>query len=226
LRGLLVVSLAWIVSACSSGGAGVCADYKTYSDARPAERISLPEGMALTGRDGSTEVPGVGPDYRPVAQTRCMSIPPDPFTDSAVFVSEGGDVQTAPGALVTQDESAAAALGGADSALVTVYTWASLWAAGDLDGYRGLYSENFSPPRGADQETWDRITANRVRASGPRTVDVYEPAVRMMAPDRAEVRFRVQERRAGGASTELRLRMILVAEDGAWRIAEEEAGPG
>jgi hypothetical protein len=225
LRSLIILFLTWSLGACSSSG-DVCADYGLYSTARPGSRLAIPEGMALTGRDGSTEIPGVGPEYQPVVQTRCMSRPPDPFANEAYVASVAELDPSVPGPLVAQDEPAAAALGGSDAVLVTVYTWASLWAAGDLDGYRALYAGSFSPPRGADQATWDRVTANRVRASGPRTVDVYEPSVRMISADRAEVRFRVQERRAGGASTELRLRMLLIAEDGVWRIAEEESGPG
>jgi hypothetical protein len=220
LRGLLVLSLVWLVSACSSNS-GVCPDYDLYEGVRPAARLVMPDGMNLIQRDGSAEVPGVGPDYVPVAQTRCMSIPPDPFATATEVVAP---VEMGP--VVARDNVAAAALGGSDAALVTVYTWASLWAAGDLDGYRALYAEDFAPPRGADMATWDRITANRVRVSGPRSVEVMEPSVRMVAADRAEIRFRVLERRAGSASSELSLRMVLVLQDGAWLIVEELAGPG
>ena len=220
LRSVFILGLALAVSGCSSSG-GVCIDYGLYADVRPAQRMSMPDGMSLTQRDGSMEVPGVGPGYVPVVQTRCMSNPPNPFVTASAVV---GPVELGP--MVAQDAAAAAALGASDAVLVTVYTWANLWAAGDLDGYRGIYAEDFTPPPGADMATWDRITANRVQVSGPRSVEVLEPTVRMIAPDRAEVRFRVLERRAGGASSELRFRMVLIARDGAWLIAEEEAGPG
>lgn len=218
-----IVGLALLASACSSGSS-VCVDYALYSDTRPAGRMVMPEGLSVQDRNGSREVPGVGSDYVFVPQTRCMAEPPipdrgEPIADAAMD-SEGAMLPAA------QPVAADAMLGGSDGALVTVYTWASRWAAGDLAGYQALYADGFVLPRGADQATWDRVIANRVQASGPRSVDVVSPAVRAIAPERAEIRFRVVERRAGGASSELSMRMVLVIQDGAWRILEEEAGPG
>lgn len=231
LKGMLLSGLGLMQAACSSSQ--VCADHSVYADARPAQRMQLPEGMSVVRPDGSATVPGVSSGWEPAPSQGCVSAPPDPYeqpgyvaaTSAGPIAASGAAAPAAPGPLVAQDDEAASRLGSTDAVLVTVYTWANAWAAGDIQRFRGLYAASFEPPEGMSREDYAAFIEERVRVVGARDVAVRTPSVRFEAPDRAVARFQVTDRRAGEAPRDLQVEMVLVEEGEGWQIQRESVTP-
>jgi uncharacterized protein (TIGR02266 family) len=121
-----------------------------------------------------------------------------------------------------QPQAQPAAEPGPDSATAeqAVHDWAAAWSDQRVDDYLECYADSFEPPDGQDRDGW--AANRRQRIERPRSIDVGVEAARTveLAADRVSVSFD-QAYSSDSFSDRVRKTLLLVWQDGGWKIAEE-----
>ena len=107
--------------------------------------------------------------------------------------------------------------------LQAVNAWAKAWSNRDADGYLSFYAKDFDTPKGLSRDAWEKERRERVTAPKFIAVSVASPKVIMVGGDEARVTFRQTYRsdRLKSASTKT---LVMVRNDGAWKIRQERQG--
>ncbi len=101
-----------------------------------------------------------------------------------------------------------------------VAVWARAWSEQRVDDYLGCYSPSFRPRRGMSRGDWRALRRTRLQRPRLIVLEISGLEVEIRGPARAEVRFR-QIYRSDTYRDQVEKVLILVREDGAWRILEE-----
>ena len=108
----------------------------------------------------------------------------------------------------------------AGSELTAVQDWAGAWSSQDVDAYLGFYAADFRPENGASRRTW--VAQRRQRLTRPKfiVVEIANPVVQRLDPDRAEVTFE-QVYQANHYQDRVTKTLALTRESGSWKIQRE-----
>lgn len=98
--------------------------------------------------------------------------------------------------------------------------WAKAWSQQDLSAYLAVYSDDYQPPGKTSRAQWIRQQRERVTQPKSVAVKVSEVQVTAESANRARATFRAHYRAAGNERDTTR-HMLLVREDGSWRIRQE-----
>ncbi len=101
-----------------------------------------------------------------------------------------------------------------------VRAWASAWSGQRVSAYLAAYSRDFQPPDGLTRAEWE--TQRRERLSRPSFIRVTIAFLdsKPVGDDRTEVRF-IQEYESNSFADKVTKTLVLVWEDGEWKILEE-----
>ena len=148
--------------------------------------------------------------------------PWQPPADEPALVAAAG-VEAAAGGEAAGGGEAPAAISGAGQSSEVVDAlrgWAAAWTEQRATDYVAYYATSFEPPDGLDRPAWEE--ARRARIARPQWIRVALTLVEVEAtgPDAADVRF-VQSYRSERYKDLVRKRMLMVREDGGWKIAAE-----
>jgi hypothetical protein len=224
------------------GGPGSCGKPGVYATARPGPPLRVPEDLAEPPKSDAFALPDPPPPsenppcgYMPpkINQPRTASAPaaPAPSTPPSTTAEPvaPAPASTAEAAPAAEPSTAAPAGQGAsapvDDALASelralVEDWASAWASGDFEGYLRHYARDFDPPGELTLEEWRTARQSRIEKRPTMQVEMETFTVTESAPDRVAVEF-VQTSELEGVTSRLRKGLVLVREDGAWRIQKE-----
>lgn len=148
---------------------------------------------------------------------------------SAVPAGEAPRASAAPGEAAgtpppAAREPAPAAPAPEERITAAVERWAAAWARQDLAAYLASYAADFEPAEGLDREAWERQRRERLLGRSSIRVGIEELEVELAGEGRAEARF-VQTYDSPLYSDVVRKSLLLVEEEGEWRIARERASP-
>jgi hypothetical protein len=101
-----------------------------------------------------------------------------------------------------------------------VLAWAGSWAAGNFEQYLRYYAQDFDPPGDLSIEEWRAARQGLIEKHPTLTVEPDTLTVRQAADGAATVEF-VQHSLVDGVASTLRKGLVLVREDGDWRIQKE-----
>ena len=103
--------------------------------------------------------------------------------------------------------------------------WAAAWSAQEVDDYLAFYSRGFAPENGLSREEWE--TQRRDRLMRPSFIIVELSELRADLDDSAapSVTF-TQLYRSNTFTDTVRKTLVLIREDGGWKIARELADAG
>ena len=107
--------------------------------------------------------------------------------------------------------------------LEAVKSWAANWSGKDVEGYLGCYAGDYRPPDIRSHGEW--IAQRRVRLTKPSyiKVEVNNPRVDMVGPERARVNFD-QNYQSDSYRDQVHKTLQLRRENGRWLIIEETSG--
>ncbi len=111
-----------------------------------------------------------------------------------------------------------------EAVLAAVRSWAQSWSAQDVDAYLASYAAWFRPPDGMSSPAWQAWRRERVSAPSFIRVSLDRLRVTMNGPERATVEF-IQHYQSNTYRDTVHKRLVLLVEDGAWKILTEEASP-
>ena len=100
--------------------------------------------------------------------------------------------------------------------------WVRAWSEQRVDGYLAAYAAGFEPPDGLDRAAWEASRRARIERPEWIRVALTHVEVEEAGPDAAEVRF-IQSYRSERYKDLVRKRLLMVREDGSWKIAAEQA---
>jgi len=101
-----------------------------------------------------------------------------------------------------------------------VVGWAKSWSDGNFEEYLQYYAQDFDPPGELTREEW-QTARNGIIAKHPTMVVVPDSLTVVEATsDRAVVQL-VQSSELDGVTSTLRKGLVLVRENGVWRIQQE-----
>lgn len=109
-----------------------------------------------------------------------------------------------------------------DAILGQVHGWAKAWAAQNVDGYLGYYSNEFEPPKGLSRKAWADERRARIEGKGSIHVEVANPEV-VVTGNTAKVTFR-QTYVSDRLTAKSRKTLVLVKNGGKWQIKQESSG--
>jgi colicin import membrane protein len=109
-----------------------------------------------------------------------------------------------------------------DAVLSQVHGWAKAWAAQNVDGYLGYYSNEFEPPKGLSRKAWSDERRARIEGKGSIRVEVANPEV-VVTGNTAKVTFR-QTYVSDRLTAKSRKTLVLVKNGGKWQIKQESSG--
>jgi len=109
-----------------------------------------------------------------------------------------------------------------DAVLGQVHGWAKAWAAQNVDGYLGYYSNEFEPPKGLSRKAWADERRARIEGKGSIHVEVANPEV-VVTGNTAKVTFR-QTYVSDRLTAKSRKTLVLVKNGGKWQIKQESSG--
>lgn len=121
--------------------------------------------------------------------------------------------------LVAEDDRPSVA-----EATAAVQAGAAAWSGQQPGDYLSFYSRRFQPADGLSRTAWQELRRERLLRPRFITVGLSQLEVEVEAPDRVVASF-VQTYDSDVFQDEVRKRLVLVLEDGAWRILEEMAAP-
>jgi tetratricopeptide (TPR) repeat protein len=107
--------------------------------------------------------------------------------------------------------------------LAAVNRWAKAWSGRNADGYLASYAKSFAPDKGQSRAAWADARRERVTTPKKIVVEVVDPAVQIVSTNEARVTFR-QNYSSDTLNTRSRKTLVLVKEDGEWKIARERSG--
>ena len=170
------------------------------------------DGLAWPGGPETEDATDIEPAYGPTAEP----VEPTPSPAMAETSSTTAAEEMAPAP--TRDE--------ADLATVesTVRAWASSWSQQQVARYLSFYSSGFQPQSGMPRADWEAQRRERILA--PEwigiTVSLLEPAVE--GPRRVSVSFDQTYKTPSYGDT-VRKTLMLIRENGDWKIADERSRP-
>ena len=98
--------------------------------------------------------------------------------------------------------------------------WAESWATGNFDQYLQYYAQDFDPPGELTLDEWREARRALIDKQPTLSVEADTLTVQPGASDGASVEF-VQRTEVDGVASTLRKGLVLVREDGDWRIQKE-----
>ncbi len=99
--------------------------------------------------------------------------------------------------------------------------WRQAWRTGDIERYFAHYSENFSPNNGSSVDEWKAKRVKRLNPNKPITLELEDFKVQFdEQTQRSLVKFK-QLYRSGDYQDQVRKRLVLVKEQGQWKIVSE-----
>ena len=107
--------------------------------------------------------------------------------------------------------------------LKAVNGWAQAWSKKDADAYLAYYAKDFKTPGGEARASWEKNRRTRVTAPKSIAVSLASPKVTMNGSDRATVTFR-QSYKSDVLKSSSNKTLVMVRDDGAWKILEEKSG--
>ena len=102
--------------------------------------------------------------------------------------------------------------------------WARAWSEQRVDDYLAFYASGFDPGDGVDRAEWVEQRRRRLTAPSFIEVELTDLEARAESPSRAAVTF-VQSYRSNSYRDRVRKTLILVPEDGDWKIEREVSEP-
>jgi tetratricopeptide (TPR) repeat protein len=108
-----------------------------------------------------------------------------------------------------------------DAVLKAVDQWSRAWAAKDTKTYFSLYADNFKTSNGQSHEAWQKSRRSKIEGKSEIEVQVLSPSV-TIENRTATVKFQ-QIYVSGKISSNSRKSLILVNQDGVWRITQEKS---
>lgn len=100
--------------------------------------------------------------------------------------------------------------------------WSDAWSNQEVDRYLSFYSRSFRPSSGVSRASWAAQRRERIETPGYIRIAVSGLEMDRVADDRVVATF-FQGYRSDRFNDEVRKRLELIWEDGAWRIAREVA---
>lgn len=107
--------------------------------------------------------------------------------------------------------------------LAAVNRWAKAWSSRSAEGYLASYAKTFEPDKGQSRSAWAAARRERVTTPKKISVEVVDPTVQIISTTEARVTFR-QNYSSDTLNTRSRKTLVMVKEDGEWRIARERSG--
>lgn len=107
--------------------------------------------------------------------------------------------------------------------LAAVDAWARAWSAQDVDAYLATYADDFVPDGGMSRSAWAELRRQRLTAPSFIRVQVLDPEVEPLGPDRVRVRFR-QVYESDTYSDRVTKVLELRRDATGWRIVREVSG--
>ncbi len=104
-----------------------------------------------------------------------------------------------------------------------VTVWTRAWSDQQVDDYLAAYASDFQPPQGLSRPEWEAQRRQRLTAPSYIEVTVDALQIRILAADRAVADFR-QSYLSDTYGDQVYKTLVLIDEDGRWRILLEEAG--
>jgi hypothetical protein len=101
-----------------------------------------------------------------------------------------------------------------------VLAWAGSWTGGNFEQYLQYYAQDFDPPGDLSVDEWRTARQGLIAKHPTLSVEPDTLTVRQATNDGATVEF-VQHSEVDGVASTLRKGLVLVREDGAWRIRKE-----
>lgn len=102
-----------------------------------------------------------------------------------------------------------------------ILEWANSWARKDFARYSDFYSESFKQAKFPTKSAWIEFRRPRVLKKGEIVVEVDNIAVKVVAKNLREVRFR-QRYESGQIKVRTNKKQVWAREGAAWRILSEE----
>ncbi|TAG79302.1 MAG: tetratricopeptide repeat protein [Betaproteobacteria bacterium] len=107
--------------------------------------------------------------------------------------------------------------------LAAVTRWARAWSSRNADGYLAAYSKSFDPEGSQSRAAWAAARRERVTTPKRINVEVIEPSVQIVSSNEVRVVFR-QNYASDTLNAKSRKTLVLVREDGEWKISRERSG--
>jgi hypothetical protein len=101
-----------------------------------------------------------------------------------------------------------------------VNAWASAWADQRVEDYLWFYSSSFAPPNGASRPAWEAYRRERLEAPDSIEITLANLTQQNLDSDLTRVTFE-QAYKAGGYSDRVLKTLVMVREDGSWKILSE-----
>ena len=101
-----------------------------------------------------------------------------------------------------------------------VRDWAAAWSDQRVEDYLASYADSFQPPDGQSRQAWAADRRQRIARPSSIQVDIEATRTVELGPDRVSVSFD-QSYTSDTFSDRVRKTLVLVWQDGTWKIAEE-----
>ncbi len=108
-----------------------------------------------------------------------------------------------------------------DRLVSAVYGWADAWSGQQVEEYLSFYARGFRPPEGLSRREWEAERRRRLLAPRFIQVEISSLQAAPQGDGRVRVTFR-QTYRSDRYSDAVAKELMLVEEDGAWRIESED----
>lgn len=166
----------------------------------------------------------------PPAAVEPDATPPAARADSGPLAVAAGSDESAAGPPVTAPSAPAATADGpppptpapAEQVEGAVRAWADAWARQDVAAYLASYAAEFEPPDGLPRPEWVSLRRRRVRDRASIELKIEALEIELRGAGRAEARFR-QSYSSPSYSDVVRKTLVLVEDEGDWRIVAERA---
>jgi outer membrane protein len=194
--------------------------FATRKDLSKARYDTLMNGLRLKSAAGTLKEEDIV-QINDLLQAPSLNAPPP----NANAANATGSAEPAIPSQVPQTQPAVTVIGNAaerDAVMGVVNQWAQAWSARDAERYLDFYSADFKLPDGLSRQTWTDQRRNRVNRKDAIDVKLESPQVTLDG-GLATVSFR-QLYRSGRLNDDSLKTLVLVKQDGNWKIQQERAG--
>jgi len=105
-----------------------------------------------------------------------------------------------------------------------VQAWADAWSGQRVEYYLWFYARGFAPPNGASRSAWEAYRRERLEAPSSIQVTLEKLSEQSLDDNRTSVTFE-QAYRAGSYGDRVLKTLVMVREDGSWKILSEQSEP-